>query len=91
MSNVRRTDHVPHDRLTRLANVAVDAIEADGEHEDGDRAIILLDDGTKGGIVLHGYHAPEDVIADLVAHIRAIAESSGIDVRVIIAPEVHDG
>lgn len=73
----RRTENSPHDRLTRICARMTDAMDADPEHRDGDRAIIMLDDGWRGGIVLHGYDSDLDGLADLLAHVRAIFEANG--------------
>lgn len=73
----RRTEGQPHDRLTRLCDAMTSALEADPEHRESDKAIIMLDDGRKGGIVLHGYDSDTDAMADLLTHLRAIFEANG--------------
>jgi hypothetical protein len=86
-----KTEGEPHDRLTRLSNVAIDAIQADPEHRD-DKAIILLASGPtatsrrpifwthtgeRGGIGLMGYENTLDAFADLIIHAKALAELHG--------------
>lgn len=81
MTDPRRTRQ-PHDRLTRLADVMTRALEADGEYHDGDKAIVFLDDGSRGGIVLHGYDRDTDAVADLLVHLQAIMRAKGKDLMV---------
>ena len=73
----RRTEGRPHDRLTRLAAAMTDALETDPEYQDGDKAIVMLDDGTRGGIVLHGYDDDVQAMTDLLCHLKAIFEANG--------------
>lgn len=44
---------------------------------DGVKAIVMLDDGARGGICLHGYDDDVDAMADLLAHIKALFEANG--------------
>lgn len=83
MSDERRTEGVPHDRLTRMCNAAIDAFEAHPEHRDGDRCIVFLDDGQRGGIVLHGYEEDTDAMTDLLMHLRAIFRANGMEMMVM--------
>jgi len=73
----RRTEGKPHDRLTRLAAAMTAALEADPEYRDGDKAIVMLDDGSGSGIVLHGYDDDAQAMTDLLCHLRAIFEANG--------------
>lgn len=77
MSKPVRTEGQPHDRLTRLCAAMMSALEADPEYRDGDKAIIMLDDGVKGGLVLSGYDNDTQAMVDLLCHLRAIFEVNG--------------
>lgn len=81
MSDERRTEE-PHDRLTRLADVAIRAFEADPEYRDGDKCIVFLDNGQRGGLVLHGYENDADAMVDLLIHLRAIFRANGKDLMI---------
>lgn len=83
MSDERRTEGVPHNRLTRMCNAAIEAYEAHPEHRDGDKCIVFLDDGHRGGLVMHGYDDDADAIADLLVHLRAIFRTNGGDLLVM--------
>jgi len=41
MSDERRTEGVPHDRLTRMCEAAITAFEAHPEHQDGDSVVVV--------------------------------------------------
>jgi hypothetical protein len=73
----RRSEGEPHDRLTRLAAAMTAALEADPGYRDGDKAIVMLDDGTRGGICLHGYDDDVQAMTDLICHLKAIFEANG--------------
>lgn len=77
MSDAKRTEGEPHDRLTRLCDVMTRALEADPEYRDGDKVIVFLDDGDRGGIQLFGYESDVDAMADLLTHLKAIFEANG--------------
>lgn len=78
MKDVRRTVDQPHDRLTRLCDAMIAALEADAEHRDGDKAVIMLDDGDRGGIVIHGYGEDHRrAAAAVLTHLKAIFEAHG--------------
>lgn len=81
MSGEQRTEE-PHDRLTRLADVAIRALAADPEYLDGDKVIVFLDNGQRGGLVLHGYDSDADAISDLLLHLRAIFRANGKDLMI---------
>jgi hypothetical protein len=67
----------PHDRVTRLAAVARDAMRADPEwNEETDKLFISLDDGDKGGFYTHGYSGPAQLARVLMSHIQALANAS---------------
>jgi hypothetical protein len=78
-----KTEGEPHDRLTRLSNVAIEAIQTHSEYREGDKAIILIDTGQRGGIGLAGYENTLDAFGDLMIHAKALAESHGVTVMVV--------
>ena len=95
-----KTEGEPGDRLTRLSNVAIAAIQADPEYRD-DKAIILLASGPtttsrppifgthtgdRGGIGLMGYVNTLDAFADLIVHAKALAELHG---KTLVLMPVH--
>ncbi|HEY1437346.1 MAG TPA: hypothetical protein VGG82_07575 [Casimicrobiaceae bacterium] len=77
MSDARRTEGEPHDRLTRIADRLLAVVEADLEYRDGDKCIVFMDDGKRGGIGIHGYDSDVDAMADLLVHLKAIFEANG--------------
>lgn len=81
MTRPRRLDE-PHDRLTRMCDTAIRAVESHAERRDGDKCIVFLDDGKRGGIVLHGYDSDLDAMSDLLVHVRAIFRANGMDFQV---------
>lgn len=81
---VKRTENEPHSRLTRLCAAMTAAMEADPEYRDTDKAIIFLDDGETGGIVLHGYESDSEAMADLIGHLMALFKANGK--QLIFAP-----
>jgi hypothetical protein len=73
---VKRTVNQGHDRLTRIADRALQFIEADPDYRPADRVIIAMDDGSGvAGLGMSGYQPPggEDLAAlDLTRHVRAL-------------------
>ena len=61
-----------------------DALEAQPEYDDGVKCCVFLQDGERGGLVLHGYDEDSEAIADLFLHLRAIFRSNGSEL--VIAP-----
>jgi hypothetical protein len=76
MADERRTAQ-PHDRLTRMCAAMTDVFEAHAEHREGDKCIVFLDDGERGGMVLHGYDSDIDAMADLFMHLKALFKANG--------------
>jgi len=83
MSDEQRTT-APHNRLTRMCDEAITTFQNHPEHREGDKCIIFLDDGQRGGIVLHGYENDLDAMTDLLMHLRAIFRANGKEM--LIAP-----
>jgi hypothetical protein len=76
---VKRTVNQGHDRLTRIADRALQFIEADPDMAEGDRVIVMLNNGRDtGGMGLLGYvgRGAEDLAAsDLGGHVRALLKT----------------
>jgi len=81
MANEQRSSK-PHDRMTRLADAAVKALEADSEYEPGIKCCVFLDDGVNAGMVLHGYEDTGEAIADVLVHVRAMLRTQGQDMQI---------
>lgn len=82
MSDAHRSEQ-PHDRLTRIADRLSDHLSADAENPADDvRAIFMLDDGGKGGLVLHGWEDDRDAMASLLLHVQAVFEANGMSFQV---------
>lgn len=65
----------PHDRLTRLAAIARDAVTADPEwHPETDRLFVSLDDGDDAAFYNCGHEGPLQLIETLITHIMAIGK-----------------
>lgn len=85
-SGIRRTEGESHNRLTRMSEAMVNALEAHPEHRDGDKAIVFLMDSERGGIVFHGYDRDDDALGDLFMHLAAIFEANGRSLKVVPMP-----
>ena len=75
MSQERRTRE-PHDRLTRICAKMTQTFDLHPEHRDGDKCIVFLDDGHRGGLVIHGYDDDTEAMVDLLMHLQAIFRSN---------------
>lgn len=82
MSDERRSEGRPHDRLTRMCDAAITAFENHPEHRDTDKCIVFLDDGRRGGLVLHGYDNDLEAMTDLLMHLRALFRANGKDFQI---------
>lgn len=67
----------PQDRLTRMADRALDTLKEDPEYRKGDRVILLLDDKKFGGIGMYGQADSDEALADLLTHVNALFRASG--------------
>jgi hypothetical protein len=66
----------PMGRLTRLAAVARDAIEAHPEYDEKtDRYLMSINDDDHGGFYASGYDGPAELIVDLMEHAKGTLES----------------
>jgi len=96
----------PMNRGTMLGSDTMDFIEAHDLYRDDDRVIILIMESKGevevGGITIGGYNGtnsnphdtPEDtrrVVEDLLAHLQAVAESSGIGIGITRVPRKDRG
>jgi len=88
MSAPRRTEHTPHSRLTRICEAMTNTMDQHPETQPADKAIIFLDDGHMGGIVLHGYTDDTDALADLLTHLKALFEANGKTLAIV---PIHEG
>lgn len=84
-TDIRRSDE-PHDDLTRLCDVMTTALKADPEFDESIKAVIMLDNEERGGLVIFGYEEDEFslAIAHLFGHLQAIFEANGQ--KLLIAP-----
>jgi hypothetical protein len=77
MSDAKRTEGEPHDRLTRITIPMTEAMEAHPEYGDDIKCIVFLDDGKRGGLQIFNYESDTDALVDLFMHLRAIFEANG--------------
>jgi ketopantoate hydroxymethyltransferase len=78
----------PVDRLTRLCDAMLTALTDSPEFGEDVHGITMLNDGTSGGIVFHGYKGDNDpaVVTDLLIHLRALLRARGSDVVITTLP-----
>lgn len=81
--DVQRTEE-PHDRLTRICDEMTVTFDSHPEHRDEDKCIVFLDDGERGGLVLHGYENDIEAMVDLLMHLRAMFRANGKSLDVMI-------
>lgn len=81
-----KVTHEPHDRLTRLAGVMTEALDADPEHGD-EKCVVFLQDGDRGGMVLHGYEDHREAVADVLVHLQALLAANGYDLQIMTMPD----
>ena len=75
----------PQDRLTRVCDGMITAFNQHAEKLEDDRAVVLVNDGTRGGICIAGYEDEDDAVVDLVMHLRAIFRARGMDLHFVQA------
>ena len=56
------------------------------EHRDGDKCMVFLDDGERGGIVMDGYDNDHEAIVNLILHLRAMFKANGQNLEIIAIP-----
>lgn len=72
-----RREREPTDRLTRICDQMTVTFDQHPEHQPSDKCIVFLDDGERGGLVLHGYDDDTEAMADLLMHLKAIFAANG--------------
>jgi hypothetical protein len=93
MGEVKRAGE-PHDRLTRLCAVMTDALDAHPASGPDVKCVVMLQDGERGGIQIHGYQPEEgakdpdsdvsvQAITDLIFHLQAILRGNGQDLKIV--------
>ena len=75
--------HEPHDRLTRLTNVMVEALEQNDEYEEDVKGIVMLSHGDRNGIALTGWEDDSEAMVYLFMHLRAIFEANGKELQLM--------
>lgn len=85
--NVTQTHDEPHDRLTRICDAMTNTLERHSENPANDvKAVILLDDGERGGLVSVGYDKAGEMLMNLLEHAEAIAKANGIPLAIAEMP-----
>lgn len=74
---------LPHDRLTQIANDIGHMAKDHPLYQEGDRIIVLIQDGVGGGIGAIDYEDHATMITDVYAHFRALCKPYGINVEMI--------
>jgi hypothetical protein len=87
MSDERRTEGEPHDRLTRICNVMSTAFEKHPEHRESDRCVIFLNSESRGGLVMVGYDDDAEALANVFGHLRAVFRANGKDLLFAPMPQ----
>lgn len=83
MSDEKRTEGEPHDKLTRLCAAMTDALDAHPEAE-GVKCIVFLDDEKRGGLEIHGYDDDMEAMVNLFMHMKAVFAVNGK--QLLLAP-----
>jgi hypothetical protein len=91
ISDVTTSFDQPQDRLTRICDDMTKVFDHHPEHIDGDKCMVFLDDGHRGGIVLHGYDDQVEAMTDLLMHMKAMFKSAGKNFDIVfLDPEGVD-
>ena len=86
MSHERRSEQ-PIDRLTRMCDAMTDVFNDHPEYQEGDKCIVFLDDGKRGGLVINGYEDDSEAIADLLQHMQAMFRAMGKKMDIMFMDE----
>lgn len=88
-----RTTGEPLERATRLANAGVTGVEADPEHGEDVRAIVMVVAGDRAGVAVHGYDdaASMEPLADMLAHLQALFAANGKTLAFMTDDQLHAG
>lgn len=76
MADETRSEGTPHDRATRLANIALDVLQSHPDYE-GERVMVFLDGKERGAIGMSGYDDDVEALVNLFMHLRAIFAAQG--------------
>jgi hypothetical protein len=71
------------DRLMRIGDAMAQAMQAHCEYREGDGAIVLLDAGQRGAVVLCGHESEREAISTGLAHMAALCAANDIAFTVI--------
>ena len=86
MSKEKLTFDEPHDALTELCNVGLEAVMS--QSEPGDRIIVMVmrrgETVTNAGLALNGYEDESQLLTDMLLQTKSVARVYGRDV--LIAP-----
>jgi hypothetical protein len=89
VENLRRED-TPFDRLTRLANIAVEMIIGETEMEEEThpelsevKGMVLLSDDDSYGIAMFGYERHSEAMTDLLIQLKALFAADGKGISVV--------
>jgi hypothetical protein len=80
LNDVRRSG-TPETPLTLLCNKLLSVLEQ--EDAPGVKAIVMLDNGTDGGIGIYGYADDMEAIGDMFVHLAAIFEANGKGLMIV--------
>ena len=81
---VKKTEDIPHDRLTRMGAAMIEVFNTHEELGTTDRAIVFLKDHISGGIAIAGYDGDDkEAIMDLIVHLRAMFRANGHDLHFV--------
>lgn len=85
MKEVNSSYHEPHNRQTRLADHALEAVRSHPEYKEEERLIVFLDNSiTKtSAIGISGYDDPLDPMVNLFMHLRAMFASVGKELLLV--------
>jgi hypothetical protein len=85
-----RSEDVPFDRLTRLANIAVETLDGEIslelEIESGlsdVKGMVLLSDDDGYGVALFGYQSHAEAMTDLMIQMKALFAADGKNITVV--------
>lgn len=86
MTTVRMTDD-PQNRLTRIAGIAVDAVDGHAEAHPEDQVIVLIrrhrDGGWDNGVCMSGFSSADELAGALLMFAKAMLESHGGQLNVV--------
>jgi hypothetical protein len=79
-----RTSGDPHDRLTRIGDRLITALEADPEYQDDTLVAMLANDQERRrGTAIYGFESDSDAIAEMFVHLAALFEANGQMLRIV--------